>query len=148
MAIAEAPETGDYRAGLKALQDPKLEMPAAQRAAYLAGFRATLSVNQAAKAAAVRQLMALPKEQWDPWTVKLIAALGAPHQALEMISSEASSRFDWPSALWYPSMRAALNDPALPALLDRLGLMTYWRSTHTRPDACATANAPTFCGRI
>jgi hypothetical protein len=33
-------------------------------------------------------------------------------------------------------MRGALNDPKVPALLERVGLMKYWRATRTKPDVC------------
>jgi len=41
-----------------------------------------------------------------------------------------------------------LDDPALPAVLQRLGLMKYWRTTHTKPDVCSAKNAPAFCSMI
>jgi tetratricopeptide (TPR) repeat protein len=148
IAVVEAPETGDYREGIKALQNPKLDVPQAQRAAFLAAFQAMLSGDQTAKARAAQMLVALPKDQKDPWTAKLIAALGAHREALALIASNARSRFDWPSTLWYPSMRAVLDDPALPAVLQRLGLMKYWRTTHTKPDVCSAKNAPAFCRMI
>jgi hypothetical protein len=133
---------------IKALQDPKLQVPQTQRAAFLAAFQAMMSGDKAAKTRASRMLMALPKDQMDPWTAKLIAALGAHREALALIASNARSRFDWPSTLWYPSMRAVLDDPALPAVLQRLGLMKYWRTTHTKPDVCSAKNAPAFCSMI
>lgn len=148
IAYAEASETGDYRAAIKAVQDPKLELPETQRSALLAAFQAMESGNQAAKARAAGMLAALPADEQDPWSIKLLAALGASRQALDFISANASSRFDWPTALWYPSMRGALNDPKIPALLQRLGLTKYWRTSGTRPDVCTGRNPPPFCRMI
>jgi hypothetical protein len=59
-----------------------------------------------------------------------------------------NSRYDWISLLWYPSMRGVLNDPSFAALAQRLGLMTYWKTTHTRPDVCTANDAPPFCRLI
>ena len=148
IAVVEAPETGDYRGGIKALQNPKLDVPQAQRAAFLAAFQAMLSGDQTAKARAAQMLVTLPKDQQDPWTAKLIATLGAHRQAVQMIADNVGSRFDWPSTLWYPSMRGALDDPAMPGLLQQIGLMKYWRTTHTRPDVCSVKDPPPFCRMI
>jgi len=93
-------------------------------------------------------LLALPDDQQDPWTTKMIAVLGAHREALMIISRRAHTRFDWPSILWYPSMRGVLDDPATPGVLQRLGLMKYWRTTRTRPDVCATRDPPPFCRTI
>ena len=148
IAVVEAPDTRDYRAGIKGIQDPKLGATSAETAAYLAGFQAMLSGDKNTKARAVPLLVALPKDVQGPWTVRLIAALGAPHQALQMLVDNLGSRFDWPSALWYPSMRGALDDPAMPGILQRLGLIKYWRTTRTRPDVCSAGPAPAFCRMI
>jgi len=45
-------------------------------------------------------------------------------------------------------MRGALNDATFPALAQRLGLMHYWRATHTKPDVCGTSAPPPFCRMI
>ena len=148
IAIAEAPDTGDYRAAIKALQNESLELPPAVRSAYLAGFAAMASGDAGAKVRAATMLVALPSDQQDPWTAKLLGALGASREALEMISGHVSSRFDWPSTLWYPIMRGVLNDPRMPSLLQRLGLMKYWRATHTKPDVCSAKDAPPSCRMI
>jgi hypothetical protein len=42
-------------------------------------------------------------------------------------------------------MRGVLSDPAFPAVANRLGLIRYWKSSHTRPDVCSTSGAPPFC---
>lgn len=148
IALAEAPETGNYGAGIKALQDPKFQLPATQRTALLAAFEAMQTGNSARKARAAQMLLALPDNQLDPWTVKMIAVLGANHQALMIVARRSNSRFDWPSVLWYPSVRAMLEDPSAPDVLQRLGLFRYWRATHTRPDVCGTKGPPAFCRMI
>jgi len=49
------------------------------------------------------------------------------------------------SWLFTPPMAGALRDPSFPAVAERLGLMKYWRTTHTRPDACSVKGPPPFC---
>ena len=93
-------------------------------------------------------LVALPRDQQDGWTLKLLAALGAHREALGMFAQGIGSRGDWASILWYPSMRPTLRDPQIPALLQRLRLIDYWRATHSRPDVCRERNPPPFCRMI
>ena len=147
-AAYEAPETGDYRGAIKGLNDPKAGWPEAQHAAFLAGFQALLSGDSGAKARAAQMVLALPTDQHDPWAVKLLGALGAHHEALAMLASRIGTRLDWPSVLWYPSMRGSLSDPGFPAVAERLGLMRYWKTTHTRPDVCSSKDPPPFCRMI
>jgi tetratricopeptide (TPR) repeat protein len=148
IAIAEAPETGDYRKAILALQDPEQQLPHDQHAALLAAFEAKVSGDRGAQARAVQLLLALPKNQQDPWTTKMLGVLGAHHEALMALASNLHSRSDWPSLLWYPSMRGVLSDPDFPALAQRLGLMRYWKTTHIKPDVCSEKGAPPFCRMI
>ena len=148
IAMIEATETGDYAAGIRALHNPKLQLPAAQRAALLAGFEAMASNNEASKTRAVQVLGALPDEQKDFFVMRLLGALGANREALQAFVNGIGSRFDWQALLWYPSMRGVLNEPAFPALAERLGLMKYWRATNTGPDVCSTTQPPPFCRMI
>jgi hypothetical protein len=79
----------------------------------------------------------------------LLSILGAHREALQIVEKQALAE-DWTAAswLWYPSMRATLDDPAFPALVQRLGMMNYRRRTHTKPDVCSARDAPAFCGTI
>jgi hypothetical protein len=45
-------------------------------------------------------------------------------------------------------MDAARRDPGFAAQLQRMGLMRYWKATHTRPDVCSGKNPPPFCSMI
>jgi len=144
----DATENGNYPAGIKALSDPRLPFPDKQRAAVLAGYRAMASGDAAAKGQAVRSLLALPDEQKNYLVIRTLAALGATHESLALFVKGIGSRWDWPSLLWYPSMRGLLDDPMIPGLLQKLGMMAYWRATHTRPDVCSAKGPPPFCGMI
>ena len=147
-AAIEATETGDYAAGIKALSDSKLPIPDKQRAAILAGYRAMVSGNKAEKGSAVTELNALPDDQKNFMVVRTLAVLGANREALALFVKGLGSRWDWPSILWYHSMRGLLDDPTMPGLLQQLGMTTYWRTTRTKPDVCGDKNAPNFCRMI
>lgn len=148
IALTEATEAGDYAAGMIALRNPKLQIPAAQRAALLTAFEGIASRNAELKSQAAEALLALPDDQQDYVVVRTLARLGKPTGALQMFVKGINSRYDWPSLLWYPSMRLVLNEPAFPALAERLGLMKYWRTTNTKPDVCASKGPPPFCRMI
>ncbi|MES2326751.1 MAG: TIR domain-containing protein [Pseudomonadota bacterium] len=147
-AVIEATETGSYAVGIKELSDPKLPFSDKERAALLAGYRAMESGDGAAKALAIKVLLALPDDQKDYQVVRTLAALGATREALTLFVKGIGSRWDWPSVLWYPSMRGTLDDPQIPAILQRLGFVKYWRTTHTRPDVCSGKAPPPFCRMI
>ncbi len=148
VALTEAPETGEYAPAINALSNPQLQTPAAQRSALMAAFRAMESGNAAARSQAVKALLELPDDQTNSVVVRTLAALGAPNESLQLFVKGINSRYEWPSLLWYPNMRAVLNEPAFPALAQRLGLINYWRTTNTKPDVCATDGPPPFCPMI
>jgi tetratricopeptide (TPR) repeat protein len=144
----DATETGDYAAGIKALSDPKLPFPETQRAAVAAGYRAMASGDPAAKGQAVTTLLALPDDQKNYLVIRTLAVLGANREALNLFVKRIGSRWDWPSVLWYRSMRGVLDEPMIPGLLQKLGMINYWRVTHTRPDVCSGKGPPAFCRTI
>ncbi len=147
-AVIEATETGDYVAGIWALRNPKLPISQQRRAALLEGFQAMASGDAGAKSRAVQRLVALPDDQKNYLVAKLLAVLGAKHEAFDIFVSGVGSRSDWPSLLWYPSMRGVLYDPGFPGVAQRLGLTRYWKATHTKPDVCASKVPPPFCRMI
>ena len=134
-------ETGDYAAAISALGDPQLQLPDDSRAAVLAGYRALASGAPQARVKAVAALMALSKEKQSDTVATMLAALGAGHEALAIASQR-------PWLFWRRSMHAVLSDPGFPAVARQLGLMSYWKTTHTRPDVCATRDSPAFCRMI
>jgi len=81
--------------------------------------------------------------------VALLGALGANREALRTVEAAAAARKflvrEW---LFMPTMAGALRDPSFPAVAERLGLMRYWKTSHTRPDICSTAGRPAFCQLI
>ena len=144
IAMSKAAGTGDPQA----LIDPNLVNSADLRAALVNGYRARTSRNSAAKAQAVRILLALPQEKQTKAVARLFGALGADHEAFRVAAPLAARNFPGPSIFWYPSMRGALSDPGFPALAAQLGLMRYWKTTHTRPNVCSENAPPPFCKMI
>ena len=113
--------------------------------ALLQGYKAMALGNSGAKARAAERLARLPEDQKDYLVAKLLAVLGDSREAMEIFLRGIGTRSDWPSLLWYPSMRGVLSAPDFPTIAKRLGLMNYWRASHTRPDVCIAKGPPAFC---
>jgi hypothetical protein len=50
--------------------------------------------------------------------------------------------------LFLPTMDGARRDPSFPGVVQRLGLIKYWKASHTRPDVCSAKDPPPFCRMI
>jgi tetratricopeptide (TPR) repeat protein len=147
--VMSAPLTGKYSGLDAAVHDRKIGVPAAVAKAVADSFAAMQSGSAPAKAAAAAELVALPPEMTGRLSVTLLGALGANRDALAQVELRAQrSSPDAASLLFYPSMRGAMRDPGFPAVAQRLGLMHYWKTTHTRPDVCSDKDAPPFCRMI
>jgi len=145
IALSAATDTGE----IAPLLDPDSPISAELRAALLEGYRAVTSGDAAAKEHAVQTLIALPQGQQKAAVARLLAELGANHAAFQIAARLATTQdYPGPSLFWYRSMRGTLADPGFPALAEQLGLMNYWRTSHTRPDVCKEKAAPPFCRLI
>ncbi|HET7085494.1 MAG TPA: TIR domain-containing protein [Rhizomicrobium sp.] len=143
--VRKATRTGDA----EALRDPDLPIAAELRAALQKAYRAVASGDAGAKAEAVQTLLALPQDQQGDAVARLLANLGAAHEAFQVAARLATAKeAPGPSVFWYREMRVTLSDPGFPAVAAQLGLMNYWKTTPTRPDVCNEKNAPPFCGMI
>jgi hypothetical protein len=130
------------------LLDPALPIPAESRAALFEGHRARASGDSAARARAVAALLALPRGQQTDAVARLLADLGAEHEAFEIAARIVTAKeHPGPSILWDRSLRGVLADPGFPALATELGLLKHWTTTGTRPDVCREKSAPPFCYR-
>lgn len=148
LAVREGTETGDHAAALKALHSPEFAISETARAAFLAGYEALSSGNAKAKRTAVRALFMLPSEEQNGNVARMLAALGATKEALQVASRAAATGTHGPKLFWHRGMRGVLNEPGFPAVAGQLGLMRYWKTTHTKPDVCSTKDAPPFCRMI
>ena len=145
MAIFEATAKGDYSGAAKIVADPKVQIPQQFRETLATAFSALASGLPDAKGKAAEQLAAGPMIFPD-FQLDLLARLGAQNIVLQKIE-QSPFRFDR-SALWQPSMASALRNPSFPAFAARVGLMRYWKTTHTKPDVCSAKDPPPFCSMI
>ena len=144
ITIETSPLTGNYGGVVEAFANPKFRIPPSTRDAEVKGIAALKSRKAGDRTSAIAALSALPPTRGGRFVTLLLGALGANAQALRRIDArqyDAGLR-TW---LWYPSMAGAIRDPSFPALAERLGLMHYWKTTHTRPDVCSTNAPPSFC---
>jgi tetratricopeptide (TPR) repeat protein len=145
ITVSKATETGDT----EALLDPELAISAELRAALQKAYGAAASGNAEAKTDAVQALLALPQAQQNAAVARLLAKLGATHEAFQITARLAAARENpGPSLFWYRDARAILSDPGFPAAAAQFGLMNYWKTSHTRPDVCNEKDAPPFCRMI
>jgi tetratricopeptide (TPR) repeat protein len=141
----KAAQTGD----INLLLEPRLPISKALRGALVKGYRALASDNATAKAQAVQTLIELAEDQQDESVASLLANLGANQEAFRIAARLAAAHeYPGPSVFWYRSMRGTLADPGFPAVAKQLGLMKYWKTTHTKPDACNDKAPPPFCRMI
>lgn len=148
LAVREGTETGDYAAALRVLHNPQFEMSGKTRAALTSGYQALASGDSNAKVSAVRELLALPKDEQNSTVARMLAALGATHEALQVASRIAAMATHGTKIFWHRSMRGVLDEPGFPAVAEQFGLMPYWKASHTKPDVCLTNKAPSFCRSI
>jgi tetratricopeptide (TPR) repeat protein len=145
MAIDEAVQKGDYAGAARMLADPQLRVPQQVRDVIVAGLQALASGSPDAKRKAAERIRAAPL--WDAdFHLNMLGLLGAPELAIQKI--EADPTLFSRAALWQPGLAGALRDPSFPAFANRVGLMRYWKTTHTKPDVCSDRDPPPFCAMI
>jgi tetratricopeptide (TPR) repeat protein len=141
----KASEIGD----LSPLLDATSPISAELRAALLQGYRARTSRDSEIKARAVQALIALPENEQREEVARLLADLGANHEAFEIATRIATTQvYPGPSLFWDQRMRGVLAEPGFPAVAEQLGLLKYWTTTHTKPDVCNEKESPPFCRMI
>lgn len=146
-----APISGDYRAALDIVSSGGAKYLADDgRAALIASYKAVLSGDPTAKKNAAQMLEALPEDHKEYLTVLMLGALGANDAALKQMEiwDAEGKTVRARLFLWYPSMRGVIDDPSFPAAAERMGLMRYWKTTHTKPDVCSDKAPPPFCAMI
>jgi DNA-binding winged helix-turn-helix (wHTH) protein/Tfp pilus assembly protein PilF/TolB-like protein len=113
---------------LRALQDPQFRAQAPCLTAYL-------NEHETRRSAGTRGLPA-GCEVLDPAArVRLLARQGDVDGALAALGDRMP---DGPALLYYPEMAPVRADPRFWRLVQRWGLLDYWRSSGRWPDFCAT----------
>jgi hypothetical protein len=137
---------GDARAGQRALRDPALQMPAPLKSAIGSAFAALQSNLPQAKSAAAAGLHALPPEMGRAMKIYLLGALGENAESLKRVEAAVAANRPYNrSQLFTPALAGARADPAFPGVAERLGLLSYWRASRTKPDFCSERGAPGIC---
>ena len=149
ITVRKAEITGQTGGADKAILSTKIGVPTQNTRALADGFAALDSKNASAKSAALAELNSLPMEWISSPEIPLMAALGDHSDAMKYLEGNVHRGYwgalEW---MWYPSMDGVRRDPAFAGLLQRLGLIHYWKTTHTRPDVCTDKNPPPFCSII
>jgi len=149
LIVVKAAITGKNAGADKAMQDPKFGVFSENVRANVDAFAALDAASPLLKARAISELNALNTDWISMPEVPLFGALGDNADAMKYLEADVrrgrAGAYEW---LWYPTMDGVRRDPSFPALLQRLGLIHYWKTTHTRPDVCADKNAPPFCGML
>jgi hypothetical protein len=147
--LMSAPVTGNYAGADGVLHDRNVGVPALLSKAASDAIVAIQSGNAEAKASAAAELASLPREMTGRLSSTMLGALGDNADALKQVEVSANrGNVDAASFLFIPSMAGALRDPSFPSLAQRLGLMRYWKTTHTKPDVCSAKDPPPFCRMI
>lgn len=140
--------TRRYDEALAMLHEPGLHLTGAQKDALRATFEALRSNDSAAKAAAAAKLqqMAQDPRRNDRLVVAALAALGAETAAIDAAQRLIRERgHPLADVLFEPNLAAASASPEYSALVGKLGLADYWRSTKSLPDICRREARPGFC---
>ena len=142
----------DYRGALTALDQEPMKGPPALAEAIKAGFRALDSGDAATRLAAAHEVgkQAAACNCVSSFSIRMQAALGDAQGALDALNA-AAPKFPPPflgTITWDPVLADVRGLPGYASLVERIGLIRYWRATKTKPDFCANANAPPVCATI
>lgn len=127
-----------------------------------AALFAALQAGEPTKIAAARAALASEpfpdgaRQELRVWTLAASGDLAGALEAIDrMLIPPAGPEGPINSAaahgLWLmydPLLAPARGDPHYVALLQRAGLLDYWKASRTKPDLCSEASAPDFCGTL
>ncbi len=140
--------TKRYDDALHALERPSATLFAEPiRAALQPAFLALKSGDQAKRARAVARLTQL-SERGEGGGRILPIALAALRADATAIAGAERAHATVGDSLFSPSFAHARRLPEFAALMQRRGLIAYWRETGSRPDFCAADDAPSMCNGL
>jgi tetratricopeptide (TPR) repeat protein len=141
--------TKRYDDALSALRSPELHLARVQRDALIATFEALKNGGGAQRQRALALLgdCVSDPRRIDRLIVGALAALHDDNAALDTARRLIASRgHRYADVLFEPNLASARQSQAYAALVTKLGLPGYWRSSRQAPDICRAANHPGFCG--
>ena len=139
----------NYPAALRLLDDPASGLSAETTAATRTALKALLTGKEQDRMTAREALASLSPAHTGVTVTVLLAALDANSEALGAVETRVRSGVPTlRSYLFYPAFAKARADPSFPGVAQRLGLMRYWKTTHTKPDVCSAKVVPPFCRMI
>ncbi len=149
LRISRSMWTGNW-AEAAAIADKDIKdrrLGAALAAAFVAlGTREPGQISRAGEAIEALRSLTLSGEVLRAQT---LIALGRKSSALAAIESIALAKGgNTTRVLFDPLVLTLANEPAYNRLLDRVGLIRYWRETGSRPDLCNAPQHPGFCGSL
>jgi tetratricopeptide (TPR) repeat protein len=141
--------TKRYDDALATLRSPELHLARQQRDALVATFEVLKGAGSERRVEAVSLLVhcASDPKQTDRLIVGGLAALRDDTAALVAAQRLIATRgHRYADVLFEPNLATARHSSAYAALVNRLGLPSYWRSTGQVPDICRDPGRPSFCG--
>jgi hypothetical protein len=148
LKIKSALWTQRYDEAIRELGSPNLPLTSTQRQGLADAFAALKSGDLQQRARSIAQLQSFAADQRynDKVVIGMLAALGARAAALRAAADLVRNRglFD-AEVLFEPNLAAARAEPGYAELVQKLGLVQYWRSATTPPDVCRDAQKPRFC---
>jgi tetratricopeptide (TPR) repeat protein len=140
--------TKRYDDALAALRSSELHLAPMQRDALVATFEALKTGDSGRRGEALALLghCVTDPRRTDRMIVGALAALRDDDAALNaagrLIATRGHRQAD---VLFEPNLASARQSPTYVALVNRLGLPGYWRSTRQAPDICRDSGRPSFC---
>lgn len=140
--------TRNYDEALDVVADPRSNFSEQERKAYASALRAHQSASAVSKSSAVALLRGLAaNESVDPLNlITALAALGADREALALtdkLMGSSGSRDQY--LLFEPPLDRLRHTPEFAAIVERIGLVRYWRQSRRPPDFCREPDAPSLC---
>ncbi len=114
---------------------------------------ALVSTDARTRSAGAKRVQSCADTDIINWRVTLpaLSALGdidGAFRVADRLSFSLPSARSYETAnLFYPQARALRADPRFLPLVEKLGMMDYWRATKSQPDVCGTEQAP-FCAAL
>ena len=138
---------GRHGDALGFVRDPAANFSPDERSAWASALAALKGAAGPARARAAQRVEALTgAAPFDPVNVALLGALsehGAAISAADRLIRAGGIKSA--RLLFEPNMAGAAHHPSFGPLVERLGLVRYWRDTGKLPDLCRKPGAPAFC---